>query len=169
MGSSGKAPVLTSLEATLEAIGSVVLPTPGALDPEGWRRARGIIEEALLPKPPRIKRQLRLFLRVVNVLPLPTTGRTLRGLSVPRRTAFLEGLHHSRIQLLRKGLWGVRTLIFMGYYNQPSVREGIGYAADPKGWEALGSAPGPTGTETAGADSSRGPDDPGAESRGGTP
>jgi hypothetical protein len=169
MGDSGKAPVLTSLEATLEAIGSVVLPTPEALDPDGWRRAREIIEEALAPKPSKIKRQLRLFLRVVNVLPLPTTGRTLRGLSVPRRTAFLEGLHRSRIQLLRKGLWGVRTLIFMGYYNQPSVRKAIGYAADPKGWESLGSVAGPTGTETVGVDSSRGRDDTGAELTGGTP
>jgi len=136
MGDPGTALVLTSFETTLEAIGSVVLPTPDALDEDGWRRAREIIEAALAPKPPNIKRQLRLFLTVVNLLPLPTTGRTLCGLSVPRRAAFLEGLHTSRIQLLRKGLWGVRTLIFMGYYNQSPVRKAIGYAADPAGWEA---------------------------------
>lgn len=142
MGGSGSTSVLRSFEATLEAIGSAVLPTPDALDADGWQRARSIIEGALAPKPPRIKRQLRLFLRVVNLLPLATAGRTLCRLSPPRRAAFLERLHTSRIQLLRKGLWGVRTLIFMGYYNQPSVREGIGYAADPAGWDAQGAEDG---------------------------
>jgi hypothetical protein len=137
MGGSGNASVLTSFEATIEAVGSVVLPSPDALDEEGWRRAREIIESALEPKPNNIKRQLRLFLRVVNFLPVLTKGRTLKRLSIPDRAAFLEGLHTSRIQLLRKGLWGVRTLIFMGYYNQPSVRQVIGYAADPAGWDAI--------------------------------
>lgn len=169
MGDSRKSSVLTSLETTLEAIGSVVLPTTDALDAEGWRRSREIIEAALAPKPRKIKRQLRLFLRVVNLLSLPTTGRTLRGLSAPRRRAFLEGLHTSRIQLLRKGLWGVRTLIFMGYYNQPSVREAIGYAADPGGWNAIGSssesgAEGTAGMEPSDGMAGQGPDRQGASS-----
>jgi hypothetical protein len=33
-------------------------------------------------------------------------------------------------------MWGIRTLLFMGYYNQDRVRQEIGYGADPWGWTA---------------------------------
>jgi hypothetical protein len=117
-------------------MGSVVLPGPDVLDEEGWRRAEAIMEHALAPRPAKVKRQLRLFLRLVDLLPLFTTGRTFQRLSPPRRAAFLRGLERSRVALLRRGLWGVRTLLFMGYYTQFSVREGIGYRARSGGWKA---------------------------------
>ncbi|MFH1765106.1 MAG: hypothetical protein ABIF09_13040 [Gemmatimonadota bacterium] len=127
-------PVLSSLQDPLRAIGSVVLPSPGALDEEGWAEAVRIIEGALVSKPPGIKRQIRLFLRLVNILPVLSTGRTLVGLPVDRRAAFLGRLHRSPLTPLRRGLWGIRTLLFMGYYNQDRIREDIGYGAAPWGW-----------------------------------
>ena len=127
-------PVLSSLRGPLRAMGSVVLPAPDALDEEGWLRAESIMEHALAPRPSGVKRQLRLFLRVVNLLPLLSTGRTLSGLSLDRRAAFLQGLERSSLQPLRRGLWGVRTLLFMGYYTQDQVRREIGYRASPEGW-----------------------------------
>ena len=145
-------PALSSVRGPLRAIGSVVLPSPDALDPEGWRKAEAIMEQALNPRPTKVKRQLRLFLRLVNLLPLFSMGRTLTTLSLERRVAFLERLQRSSLQPLRRGLWGVRTLIFMGYYNQDSVRENIGYAAHLRGWkgrldqEADGTEPGEGGS-----------------------
>ncbi|MGD2121060.1 MAG: hypothetical protein PVJ76_04920 [Gemmatimonadota bacterium] len=136
MDGPGSESVLSSLQEPLRAIGSVVLPSPEALDEEGWREAEAIIEGALAAKPASVKLQLRLFLRAVNVLPLVTTGRTLANLSLEKRTAFLERLHRSPVMPLRRGLWGVRTLLFMGYYNQDRVRKEIGYDADPWGWTA---------------------------------
>jgi hypothetical protein len=94
------------------------------------------MEGALASRPAAVKSQLRAFLRLLNLLPLATTGHTLRGLPPARRTAFLESVQRSRLALLRRGLWGVRTLLFMGYYNQDAVRVGIGYRAHPDGWEA---------------------------------
>ena len=135
MGESAPALVLPGVRGPLRAIGSAVLPRPDALDEEGWRRAEAVMEHALAPRPEEVKRQLRLFLRVVNLLPLLTSGRTLVGLAPSRRRAFLQSVERSSIKLLRRGLWGVRTLIFMGYYTQKSVREGIGYRARPGGWE----------------------------------
>ena len=129
-------PVLTSLQAPLRAIGSVVLPSPEALDEEGWLQAEAIIEKALAPRPSGVKRQIRLFLRLVNLLPTLTTGRTLVKLSPDRRVAFLRRLHRSPLMPLRRGMWGIRTLLFMGYYNQDRVRQEIGYGADPWGWTA---------------------------------
>ncbi len=136
MAEPGRGPVLSSLRGPLRAVASVVLPSPEALDEEGWTEAEKIIEKALAPKPAGVKLQLRLFLRALNLLPLVTSGRTFVGLPRDRRAAFLRRLHSSPIMPLRRGLWGIRTLLFMGYYNQPRVREAIGYGADPWGWTA---------------------------------
>jgi hypothetical protein len=136
MDGSGNDPVLTFLQEPLRAIGSVILPSPEALDDQGWREAERIIERALAPKPWGVKLQIRLFLKAVNLFPLATTGRTLVNLPLDRRAAFLGRLHRSPVMPLRRGLWGIRTLILMGYYNQKRIREGIGYAAHPRGWMA---------------------------------
>ena len=128
--------VLSSLQNPLRAIGSAVLPSAAALDDVGWAEAERIIEGALASKPPGIKRQIRLFLRLVNLLPIISTGRTLTKLPLEKRAAFLQRLHRSPLMPLRRGMWGIRTLVFMGYYNQDQVREGIGYAASPRGWTA---------------------------------
>jgi len=117
-------------------MGSVILPHHRALDADGWEKAEAIIESALAPRPSSVKRQLRLFLSLLNLLPLFSRGRTFTKLPPERRAAFLAGLERSRIALLRRGLWGVRTLLFMGYYTQDAVRERIGYRADPDGWAA---------------------------------
>ena len=137
MAGPGSESVLSSLKDPLRAIGSVVLPSPEALDEEGWAKAERIIEEALESKPPGIKRQIRLFLRLVTFLPILSTGRTLPKLPLEKRAAFLHRLHRSPLMPLRRGMWGIRTLIFMGYYNQDRVRDEIGYAADPRGWTGL--------------------------------
>jgi len=131
-------PVLTSLSGPLRAIGAIVLPVQGGLDEDGWCRARDIIEHALAARPPGVKRQIRLFLRLVNLLPLLTTGRTLQRLSLERRAAFLGRLQRSRLLPVRRGVWGIRTLLFMGYYLQDPVRERIGYRARPGGWMERG-------------------------------
>lgn len=136
MATVGPAPVLPPFRGILRAIGSVVLPQPEALDAEGWREAEAIIESALAPRPAGVKRQLRLFLRLLNLMPLPSTGRTFERLSMEKRAAFLARLQRSRVQPLRRGLWGVRTLLFLGYYTQEPVRARIGYRADPRGWDA---------------------------------
>lgn len=136
MDDPGTRPLLSSLRKPLRAIGSVVLPSAPALDVEGWQEAETIIEDALAPRPASIKRQLRLFLRVVNLLPVFSTGRTLVGLPQERRAAFLLRLQRSRLLPLRRGMWGIRTLLFMGYYNQDRVRREMGYRADPGGWGA---------------------------------
>ena len=138
MGQPATAPALASLTPTLRALGSAMLPPSQALDEEGWRRAESIIEQALASRPPGVKRQLRFFLRAVNLLPLLSAGRTLRGLSPQRRVAFLERQQRTRLRPVRRGVWGIRTLLFMGYYRQEPVRTRIGYRAASGGWSVRG-------------------------------
>lgn len=136
MSPVGPSPVLAPFRGTLRAMAEVILPGPEALDEERWLRTEAIMEGALASRPAGVRSQLRTFLRLLNLLPLATTGHTLRGLPTGRRTAYLESVQRSRLALLRRGLWGVRTLLFMGYYNQDTVRLEIGYRAHPGGWEA---------------------------------
>jgi hypothetical protein len=136
MGAPESRPVLAAFSGPLRAMGAVVLPATEALDEEGWRRAQGIIEHALATRPAGVKRQIRLFLRLVNLLPFLTSGRTFQRLSPERRARFLERLQRSRLLPVRRGVWGIRTLLFMGYYLQDPVRERIGYRARPGGWLA---------------------------------
>jgi len=136
MPATADSPVLQSLQGPLRAIGRVVLPSPDALDEEGWREAVDIMERALASRPKSVRMQIRLFLRLVNLLPVLSTGRTLVKLPPSRRTSFLERLQRTPLMSLRRGLWGIRTLVFMGYYNQEEVRRDIGYGADPGGWTA---------------------------------
>ena len=38
--------------------------------------------------------------------------------------------------LFRRGVWGLRTLVMMGWYTNPSVIAALGYRASAAGWEA---------------------------------
>lgn len=125
------------VSARLRLMGSALSPEVAALDDAGWRAADEIIAGALAQRPEALRRQLFLFLRLATgVVPFFSTGRTLKRMDPAARTVFLERLSRSRFLLLRRGVWGVRTLVFMGVYGQESVRARIGFRAHPDGWEA---------------------------------
>jgi len=132
--------VLQPIRAPFRALARTLLPEMDALDSDGWRRAEDIIETMLADRPPEVRRQIGLFIRVANLLPLFRYGRPFTRLGPVRRLAFLEALQNGRVLKLRQGVWGLRTLVFMGYYGQDDVRAGLGYGASPLGWEGAGRA-----------------------------
>jgi hypothetical protein len=77
-----------------------------------------------------------LFMRLLEWLPVFRYGHRLTRLSVECRSRFLERLQDSPWLLLRRGVWGLRTLLFMGYYARPEAGRAIGYRADARGWAA---------------------------------
>lgn len=105
---------------------------------KGWTDLEGLIEVALRGRPPALKRQLRLFLRLVQWVPVARYGRPFTSLNAAQRVRFLSYLQDHPIQLIRVGFWGIRTLALLGYYGRPEIAQAIGYAPDPRGWEALG-------------------------------
>lgn len=129
-------PVLAPVRTAFRAIATTVVPPAAELDEAGWARAEALVERALAPRPAAQRRQLRLFIRAVNLLPLARWGRPFTALSPERRGRLLRGLERAPLLLVRRGMWGVRTLAFMGYYGQPDVRDRIGYRAHPRGWDA---------------------------------
>lgn len=113
----------------------MVVPEARSLTPEEWREFGRVIEFALAKRPAAMRRQLGMFLRILNVLSFLRTGRPLSRLDPGARTAFLSSIENSRLLLFRRGFWGVRTLVFMGYYARPACATTLGYAAAARGWE----------------------------------
>jgi hypothetical protein len=122
----------------LRAVVCTVVPEASALNDRGWSDLEGLIEGALRDRPQLVQRRLRLFLHLVQWLPVLRYGRRFTSLSLVQRVRFLSYLEDHPIQVVRVGFWGLRTLALLGYYGRPEVAEAIGYAANPLGWEALG-------------------------------
>lgn len=120
---------------TFRAIATAVVPEAADLTAEEWREFSAVIATALSRRPAAMRRQLGLFVRILAVLALIRYRRPLSSLSFDQRTAFLHSIESSQVLLFRRGFWGVRTLVFMGYYARPNMTAGLGYAAAPRGWD----------------------------------
>ncbi len=128
--------VLGPVRDTFRAIAVTVVPEASSLDEAGWSALEGLVEKTLEPRPAAMKRQLVAFVRAIEHLPRLRWGRGFTALTAERRTRVLSGLEHAPLLLLRRGFWGLRTLVFLGYYARPEAAATIGYRADARGWEA---------------------------------
>jgi hypothetical protein len=126
-------PLPSSLRSRFRAVAEGILPPTRSYREEDWARAEAVVEAALRQRPRGMLRQLHLFLRVVDLLPLLSRGRTLRSLPPGDREAFLGRLQDSRFLPIRRGVWGLRTLALMGHYARPETHRGMGYDARLRG------------------------------------
>jgi hypothetical protein len=115
---------------------TTIVPESEQLDDAAWEDLERIVEKALSAQPESLRRQLRLLIRALNLLPVLRFGRTFRSLEAGKRTLFLHGIENAPLLALRRGFWGLRTLVFLGYYGRQESGKSIGYRADPRGWEA---------------------------------
>ena len=134
-------PVLQPVRNSFRALATTIVPEAAELDEDGWAELERIVETALAERPPALRRQLRLLIRMLHLRPILRYGRTFTALDPERRTRFLREIENSRLLLLRRGFWGLRTLVYMGYYARPAAMEVIGYRAHPRGWEVPMSQP----------------------------
>ena len=128
--------MLSSVRPILRAIGTTVVPEAVQLDDTGWLAVERIITTALALRPPALRRQLLIFVRLIEWAPLLRYGKRFSRLDATRRTRFLTGLENASLLALRRGFWGLRTLVFMGYYGRPEAAREVGDRATPAGWEA---------------------------------
>ena len=129
---------LAPVRHVLHAIATTVIPETASLDERTWTELDDVIERAVAQRGERIQRQIITFLRLVQSLPIARHGKPFTSLDSARRTTFLESLERSRLLLVRRGFWGVRTLVFMAYYTRDDVCESIGYSPNGDGWAAHG-------------------------------
>lgn len=126
--------VLDPVRPVFRAIAQTVVPEAARLDPGAWSEVERIVEEALAPRAPRLRRQLVILIRLLQWLPLLRYGRPFTALDPDRRTRFLAAIQDAPLLLLRRGFWGLRTLALMGYYARDAAAAEIGYRGRPDGW-----------------------------------
>lgn len=129
-------PVFASSRQVFRAIATTVVPEARALDEPQWQDVERIAEEAVAMRPPKVQRQLAAFLTLVEMAPVVRYGRRFSALDDARRTRVLRALENAPLLLVRRGFWGLRTLVMMGYYARPAAQAAIGYRATARGWEA---------------------------------
>jgi hypothetical protein len=128
--------VLASVRSILRAVTVTVVPEAIELDPTEWSSFDRIVTTALDARPPALRRQLLLFVRIIEWLPVLRYGARFTRLGPERRRRVLERLQNSPALLIRRGVWSLRTLLLMGYYARPAAARSIGYRADARGWAA---------------------------------
>ena len=128
--------VLAPVRTTFRAVAETVVGEATSLSPEGWREVEAEVEAALASRPEAMQRQLVTFLRVIEYLPLLKHFRRFSRLPISARTDVLRGFESSPRPLFRRGMWGLRTLVFLGYYTRDDVQGALGYRAHADGWSA---------------------------------
>jgi hypothetical protein len=130
------APLPDPVRPAFRAAARAFVPETTDADAAAWARLEALVAEALAARPPAVRRQIVLLIRVLDLLALLRHGRRLARLDPERRAAFLEAVGNGPVLALRRGVWGLRTLVMLGWYGQPAVQRAIGYRADPAGWDA---------------------------------
>ena len=118
------------------AIATAIVPEASGLRPDEWRELEALVEEQLAPRPEAMQRQLVKFIRVIALLTSMRYVRPFHRCSAAQVRRVLESLERAPVLLLRRGTWGLRTLVFLGFYTRPGVAASLGYRAHAFGWEA---------------------------------
>jgi hypothetical protein len=127
---------LSGVRRPFRALACVFIPETAGADEAAWGRLESIVAGALAARPSAIARQVLLFIRILDALSVLRYGRGLASLDPARRTRLVESIATSPVLLLRRGVWGLRTLVQMGWYGQPGIQRSLGYRATAAGWEA---------------------------------
>lgn len=107
-----------------------ITPEIVSLDSGGRARMAAIIDTALMDRDATTRTQFGTFLTVIRLAPVLRFGRAFDRLDADRRNAVLRWFQDCPVSLLRKGFWGLKVLVFMGYYGQEENWNQIGYAPD---------------------------------------
>ncbi len=122
---------------TLSTMATAIVPEVTSLARDEKDKMMEIMSNALSRLPHGVKRRFRLFLRAMTVLALLRYGHGLKTLDESKKKRLLNWLQGSSVPNLRKGFWGLKTFIFMGYYGRPQVGREIHYCPSNKGNELL--------------------------------
>jgi hypothetical protein len=111
----------------LRVLAARIVPEMAELDSTGLNRFFAIVDEALAGREPEVRRQFATFLGVVKWASLPRFGRPFHKLPGESQDAVLRWFEDCPVGLLRSGTWGLKAMVFMGYYGQPETNHLVGY------------------------------------------
>lgn len=110
-------PILAPVRPVFRAVAEAMVPAAQHYGAAEWTAMEAVVERALGARPRKMQQQLVTFMRLANVLAVGMSGQTLVSLPVEKREQVLHRLERAPVALVRRGVWGVRTLIFMGHYG----------------------------------------------------
>lgn len=120
---------------SLRALAPAFVPETANASETEWGALEQAVERALAARSGALRRQLFLFVSVLETAARLRYGHRLVTLDPARRTALLQWFADSPLLLFRRGIWGLRTLVMLGWYTQPSVVDRLGYRASSSGWD----------------------------------
>jgi hypothetical protein len=115
-------------EAVLLAAARRIVPEVAALDDRELGHFTVIIGRALGDRPEEVRNKFGTFLGVLRWAPVARYGAPFDRLAPRRQDAVLRWFEDAPIGLLRQGMWGLKSMVFMGYYGRSEVWDEIGYA-----------------------------------------
>jgi len=127
---------LAGVRKPFRALACTFVPEAVDLSAAQWEEGEALIERLLSTRPAAVRLQVVWLVRALDGLALLRRGRRLSSIPLEARARLLESLQRSRLVLLRRGIWGLRTLAFLAYYGRPAGRAAVGYGASPGGWAA---------------------------------
>jgi hypothetical protein len=130
------APPVPIPPGAFRALATAFVPEIAQATPAQWAATEQTIADFLARRGPALRRQLGLLGRALALVSRVRYGRSLAALPPDRLTALLTGLAHAPVLPVRRGIWGLRTLVLLGWYTQDQVAAAIGYRASPLGWGA---------------------------------
>ncbi len=85
------------------------------------------VDEELQPRPRLQQLEFKLLLFAIRWMTVPFTLHRFERLQGERQDRWLGFLENAPLTLLRVGIWGLKTLVFLGYYTQDGVQRRILY------------------------------------------
>jgi hypothetical protein len=95
------------------------------------------IDDALWGREPALRMQFLAFLKILKLSFLPRHLKTFDRIKPAQQDDLIRKFEDHSIGKLRSGIWGVRTLIFMGYYGNPGRAKQFHYTPSLNGNEKL--------------------------------
>lgn len=121
-------PVFSARQAAfLQHLATRIIPEASGMSARQAKRLRLIVRGMLRRRSGMERFQVRVFLFAIRWLPAVVYFRPFERIPEHAQDGILGWLEAAPLKLIRAGFWGLKTLIFMGYYGQPAIQEDIGY------------------------------------------
>lgn len=117
-----------SRAAFLLVVARRIVPEVAALAEAGLSAMLGLIDRTLAERGEAVRRKLALFLGVLRWGPALRDGRPFDALPPQRQDVVLRWFESAPLSPLRQGTWGLKSMVFMGYYARAEAWQEIGYA-----------------------------------------
>ena len=119
-----------------------IVPETAGLDAAAEAEFQAVIANALAARPASVRRQVRVLLKILRWAPVLRYGRPLDSLAPAAQIAVLSWFQDGPLTLLRKGMWALKTMVFMGYYGRPTGARAVGWEPSHEGNAELARRPG---------------------------